>query len=97
MDNTVVWEVMGAGLFIVIVSIISQLQSDISRMNVTLNKIAKQVGVPNTVTDEVRDELKDLVLKGKKIEAIKKYRKLTGIGLKEAKAYVDSLSEPESK
>ena len=97
MDNTVVWEVMGAGLFIVIVSIISQLQSDIARMNVTLNKIAKQVGVPDTVTDEVRAELKDLVLKGKKIEAIKKYRKLTGIGLKEAKAYVDSLSEPESK
>ena len=96
MDNTVVWEVMGAGLFIVIVSIINQLQSDISRMNVTLNKIAKQVGVPDIVNDEVRAELKDLVLKGKKIEAIKRYRKLTGIGLKEAKAYVDSLNEPES-
>jgi|GEM_PF-2669996 len=51
----------------IIVSTISRIQKDIARINVTLNKIAKQVGVPDTVTNE----LKSLILEGKKIEAIK--------------------------
>ncbi|WP_435575532.1 ribosomal protein L7/L12 [Clostridium gasigenes] len=38
-------------------------------------------------------ELKNLIREGKKIKAIKKYRIVTGLGLKEAKDYVDSLSE----
>jgi len=95
MNITVAWAVMGAGLLIVIVSIIRQMQSDIARINVTVNKIAQQVGVPDTVTEEMRNELKDLLSKGKKIEAIKKYRTVTGLGLKECKDYVDSLGERE--
>lgn len=54
-----------------------------------LNKISRQVGVPDTITDE----LKSLISEGKKIEAIKRYRIATGVGLKEAKEYVDSLSK----
>ena len=38
-------------------------------------------------------ELKNLIAEGKKFEAIKKYRMVTGLGLKEAKEYVDLLSE----
>ena len=77
----------------IIVSTISRIQKDIARINVTLNKIAKQVGVPDTVTNE----LKSLILEGKKIEAIKKYRTVTGLRLLEAKEYVDSLCEQELK
>ena len=95
MDNIGVWAVIGAGLFMIIISIIIQLQSEVARINVTLNKIALQVGVPDTVTDDVRAELKDLILKGRKIEAIKRYRTVTGLGLKESKDYIDSLSEQE--
>ncbi len=87
-DNTVIW-VVGAGLVTCIVGSIIQLRSDIARINVTLNKIAKQVGVPDTVTNE----LKILISEGKKIKAIKKYRMVTGLGLLEAKQYVDSLSD----
>ena len=36
-------------------------------------------------------EVHSLALQGKKIEAIKRYRELTGVGLKEAKDYVDAL------
>jgi len=77
-----------AGLSLWIVSSIIQIRSDIKRINVNLNKIAKQVNVPDTITDE----LKRLILEGKKIEATKKYRIATGLGLKEAKEYIDSLS-----
>ncbi len=77
-----------AGLSLWIVSSISQIRSDITRININLNKIAEQVGVPDTITDE----LKSLILEGKKVEAIKKYRIATGLGLKDAKEYIDSLS-----
>ncbi|SDH51885.1 ribosomal protein L7/L12 [Desulfosporosinus hippei] len=71
----------------IIAGAIRALQSDITRINVNLNIIAKQIGVPDTVTNE----LKILISEGKKIEAIKKYRMVTGLGLIEAKEYVDSL------
>lgn len=89
MNYIVMGGLIGALLLINIVISISQIRSDITRINITLNKIAKQVGVPDTITDE----LKSLLLEGKKIEAIKKYRIATGLGLKEAKEYVDSLSK----
>ncbi len=53
--------------------------------------------VPHTVTESIRAELESLISEGKKIEAIKKYRRVTGSGLKESKEYVDSLSEQELK
>ena len=56
--------------------------------NLILNKIAKQVGVPETSLDE---NLKELVAHGNKIQAIKELRKYSGLGLKEAKDYVDNL------
>ena len=36
-------------------------------------------------------EVMDLVLRGKKIQAIKQYRRETGAGLKEAKDFIDSI------
>ena len=87
MNNTVIWGLIG------IEASISQILSYIKRINVNVNKIAQQVGVPDTVTDE----LKSLLLEGKKIKAIKKYREVTGLGILEAKEYVDSLSECELK
>lgn len=81
-----------AGVLIWMLAAISQIRSDIARMNANLNKIAKQVGVPDTITHE----LKNLISEGKKIEAIKKYRSVTGCGLFEAKEYIDSLSEGKS-
>ena len=36
-------------------------------------------------------EVRDLIARGRKVEAVKKVRELTGMGLKEAKDFVDSL------
>ena len=67
---------------------IDSLQKHITRMNSNLFKIAKQVGVPQEPLD---DELRSLKEKGEKIKAIKKLRESTGLGLIEAKNYVDNL------
>ena len=87
MNHTIILALAATGLLIWMVASISQIKSDNLRMNATLNKIAKQVGVPDTLGDE----LKKLISEGKKIEAIKKYRIATGCGLVEGKEYVDSL------
>ena len=81
--------IAGIGLIMWIVSNIIQIKSDIARINRNLNKIAEKVGVPNTIDDEI----KNLILEGKKIEAIRKYRIVTGVGLKEAKEHIDLLSK----
>ncbi|MCB2340183.1 ribosomal protein L7/L12 [Clostridium estertheticum] len=93
MNYTVGFGLMAIGLLLGISGSISQIRNDIKRINTNVNRIAKQVGVPDTVTDE----LKGLLLEGERIKAIKKYREVTGFGLVEAKEYVDSLKETELK
>lgn len=90
--NDTILIVIVLSLFTIVISSISQMKGDIARINITLNKIAKQVGVTDPVIENIDDELKSLIVEGKKIQAIKKYRTVTGLGLKEAKDYVDSLS-----
>ena len=46
---------------------------------------------PREPEPRVSPEILDLVRDGRKIEAIKLYREETGVGLKEAKDYIDSL------
>ena len=109
MNDTFILGIIGAGLVLTVVIIastvntINELKIDIKKMSGTLNKIAAQVGVPcetvvpNTITDELMDELKSLIFQGKKIKAIKAYRVATGIGLKQAKDYVDALCNQKLK
>lgn len=50
--------------------------------------------MPSSEVKEGLDiELKDLIAAGEVSKAIKRYREVTGQGLKEAKEYVDLLSE----
>ncbi|MEZ6233360.1 MAG: ribosomal protein L7/L12 [Phycisphaerales bacterium] len=41
--------------------------------------------------DPALDDVRALVAGGRKIEAIKRYREITGVGLKEAKVAVDAM------
>ncbi len=67
---------------------ISSLQNSLARMNITLRKISDKVGVAE---DPIDSELRNLISQGKKIEAVKKCRVATGLGLKEAYDYVENL------
>lgn len=88
MDYEIIWLIIGAALLLCISSAISQLRNDIKHTNSILEKIAKQIGVPEPPVD---DEIKTLIAEGEKIKAIKRYREITGVGLKEAKDYIDKL------
>ena len=67
---------------------INQINKRVKRTGNQLEQIAKQVGVPEHVSNE---ELRKLVQNGEKIRAIQKAQKDLGLSLRESKDYIDSL------
>ncbi|MGN9163226.1 ribosomal protein L7/L12 [Clostridium sulfidigenes] len=84
---------MGCVILGIVFSIVSQLQRDIARINASLYRIEKHIGVKNPEVENIDEELRELISQGKKVRAVKRYRIATGLGLKEAKEYIDRLSE----
>lgn len=60
------------------------------RLERKVDLLLRQLGVAEPETEGL-GEVADLVRRGKKIHAIKRYRDLTGAGLKEAKDAVERL------
>ena len=64
-------------------------------LEVHAERVGQHVGVPfgdpTTAAAGVPDDVVALARGGRKIEAIKRYRELTGAGLAEAKAAVDGI------
>ena len=52
---------------------------------------SNKIEVSDTDLKSMDIELKNLIAEGKKIEAVKRYREITGISLKKSKEYIDSL------
>ena len=72
---------------------ISRLKDDVDKMNNTLHKIANVYGLNDINKEEIDNEIYQLLGDGKKVRAVKRYREITGLSLKESKEYVDSLNE----
>lgn len=68
-----------------------RMQSTLTSLNARLNMLLKHHGIEPTQTANQNQQVRELLLAGKKIEAIKLYRELTGATLAEAKAAVESL------
>ncbi|HHD2753892.1 TPA: ribosomal protein L7/L12 [Clostridium perfringens] len=88
-----IWIIIGAIMLMILVSVISQMRNDLKHMRITLDKIAEKFGAIEIVTKEEKEELMRLLSEGKSVEAVRKCREITGLGLKEAKEYVDNLWE----
>jgi len=92
----------GLALFAIIVILfayieIQQLKAELRRQSEELDSIRAKLGIiePSTVAPEIRRLLQE----GRKIEAIKVYREMTGVGLAEAKAAVERIragAEPDA-
>ena len=87
------WMILGFGAFMFLIGSVGQLRNEVKLMRRTLNRIAERVGVTEILTKEETDELRRLVSEGKSVEAVRRCREITGLGLKEAKEYVDGLGE----
>ncbi len=79
-------------LTIIVLLLASSDPSDakIKHMDKKLDQIMDYLGIEDVNIDE---ELKELIADNKKIPAIKRLIQETGMGLKEAKEYVDNLDE----
>lgn len=87
------WMILGFGVFMFLIGSVGQLRNEVKLMRGTLNRIAERVGVTEILTKEEKDELMRLVSEGKSVEAVRRCREITGLGLKEAKEYVDGLGK----
>ncbi|NLL30092.1 MAG: DNA-binding protein [Clostridiales bacterium] len=76
------------GIIFIITGAINIISSRSANEN---DKELEKIKLSNIDSKEIDKELKSLITKGKKIQAIKLYREVTGLGLKESKEYVDSL------
>lgn len=54
-------------------------------------ELERQLNAENRLSDDGMESVRDLLESGNKIEAIKQYRVLTGVGLKEAKDAVEGM------
>ena len=75
----------------IIATVLTQLQDDSDRINKKINRIVENLRISNSSKADNDEELKTLIYEGKRIKAIKRYRQLTGEGLKEAVDYIDSI------
>lgn len=82
------------GLCIFLLSNIFSLSNEINKTNRKLDKIMKALNINeyDYNYNEINNELKNIISEKGKIKAIKRYREITGIGLKEAKEYIDNLN-----
>jgi ribosomal protein L7/L12 len=67
-----------------------------SRLEAKLDALLKHQGIQFDPYADLAPSVLDALRRGKKIEAIKEYRAVSGAGLKEAKEYVEELQRRAS-
>ncbi len=68
------------------------IQARLIRLETMMNLVLQRLGIdPNTALTGPLEEVQQLLLRGKKIDAIKVYRQQTGADLKTAKNAVDAI------
>src|SRR5690349_3036097 len=89
MDTTTLIIIGAAAVFALIVVLFLRRLSWGSSPGYT--ELTPRAAPPVRLDPAAESELRDMVARGQKIEAIKRVRELTGLGLKEAKDYVELL------
>ena len=84
-------------LFCILYSAIARVQNNVRRIDIKLDRMARHSGLPkpsiDLLDDELKEELQRLVAEGNRVQAIKRLRDTTGMDLREAKDFIDSLVE----
>jgi ribosomal protein L7/L12 len=69
----------------------------LQRVEAKLDLLLKHAGIAFDPYANVPAEVRDAVEQGRKIKAIKSYRQFSGLGLREAKAFVEELQRRAGK
>ncbi len=92
MNETTVLIILNIAILLLVFIAITQLRNGTKHTYLILEIIAKKIGVPEPFED---DRLKTLISERKKMEAIKRYREMTGAELKVANDYIEKLIKRE--
>lgn len=76
-----------------VVANLSIISNDINKTNRKIDKIMNALNISEYDYGLIDNELKNIISDKGKIKAIKRYREITGLGLKESKEYIDKLNE----
>ncbi|MFZ7119883.1 MAG: ribosomal protein L7/L12 [Eubacteriaceae bacterium] len=82
---------LSIGMIIIRIGLDTKVENSMLQINNKLDKIIKNFAIDDAIIEGVDAELQNLLTDGKKIKAIKRYREVTGHGLKESKEYIDLL------
>ena len=73
---------------IYLLSTVNKLNSRVKGLEYTLEQMSKQVDVPE---NPINNELRQMLIEGNDIKAVKRVRETLGLTLLEAKKYIDVL------
>lgn len=93
MDFEIYLIVFASGIIVGSIIGFNNKSNEIKQIKITLDAIVEHLGISSSKPENIDDELADLINRGKKVKAIKRYREVTGYGLKESKDYIDNLFE----
>ena len=80
-------------VMVFLLSDLSSISNEINKTNRKIDKIMSTLNISEYDYDLIDNELKNIISDKGKIKAIKRYREITGLGLKESKEYIDKLNE----
>lgn len=83
--------IIGVLFYIEIIELKKRVKSQQVQIDILYKNTGNDQLMPYHITDEEKEYILSLKCSGKKVEAIKKVREITAMGLVEAKQYVDSL------
>jgi len=90
MPEPTFWIALASLGFLMVLAIVQgRIKDQLGRLERKVDRLLKSAG--GDVAALTNEEIAALIREGKKIEAIKAYRELTGAGLAEAKNYIESL------
>ena len=92
-DVTIASGIVGAGIALLFVRLwsLEQRLDRLSRLDAKVDALLKHAGVDFDPLGDVPADVREALERGEKILAIKRLRQATGVGLKEAKAFVDEV------
>lgn len=91
MDEKALIAILGC-LIVCFYAVVGNFEKKLNKIEMKLDKIIDKLDINEESLDgEIEEEIEKLVKEGNLVRAIKIYRMETGVGLKEAKEYIDEL------
>jgi ribosomal protein L7/L12 len=92
-EAAILTAVIGLGIAIVFVRLaaIERRLSRLSRMDAKIDALLKNAGIHFDPLQDVPADVREALERGKTILAIQRHRQATGVGLREAKEFVDEI------